>query len=79
MRARRPSPTVKPVEVALRLAQFRCLLLCNLFQTPGSLCKEYYLLIQNILSVYHIVAMYVIKHHGHTYGGFGSVLFRIGV
>jgi hypothetical protein len=40
---------VKPVEAALRLAYFRCLLLCNLFQTPGSFCKEYYLLIQNIL------------------------------
>jgi hypothetical protein len=52
------------------------LLLCNLFQTPGSLCKEYYLLIRNISSVYHIVAMRVIKHPGHTYGGFGSVLFR---
>jgi hypothetical protein len=37
------------------------------------------LLIQNISSVYHIVAMRVIKHLGHTYGGFGSVLFRTGV
>jgi hypothetical protein len=55
------------------------LLLYNLFQTPGSLCKEYYLLIRNISSVYHIVAMRVIKHPGHTYGGFGSVLFRTGV
>jgi hypothetical protein len=75
-RARRASPTVMPMEAALRLAYFHCLLLCNLFQTPGSLCKEYYLLIQNISSVYHIVAMRVIKHPGHTYGGFGSVLFR---
>jgi hypothetical protein len=55
------------------------LLLCNLFQTPGSLCKEYYLFIRNISSVYHIVAMHVIKHPGHTYGGFGSVLSRTGV
>jgi hypothetical protein len=37
------------------------------------------LLIRNILSVYHIVAMRVIKHPGHTYGGFGFVLFRSGV
>jgi hypothetical protein len=43
--ARRASPMVKPVEATLRLAYFRCLLLCNLFQTTGSLCKEYYLLI----------------------------------
>jgi hypothetical protein len=78
-RDRRASPTVKPVEAALRLAQFRCLLLCNLFQTPGSLCKEYYMLIRNISFVYHIVAMHVIKYPGHTYGGFGSVLFRTGV
>jgi hypothetical protein len=78
-RARRASPVVKSVEAALRLAYFRCLLLCNLFQTPGSLCKEYYLLIRNISFVYHIVAMCVIKHSGHTYGGFGSVLFRTGV
>jgi hypothetical protein len=70
---------VKPVEAALRLAQFRYLLLCNLFQTPGSLCKEYYLLIQNISSVYHIVPRRVIKHPGHTYGCFNSVLFRTGV
>jgi hypothetical protein len=34
------------------------------------------LLIRNISSIYHIVAMRVIKHHGHTNGGFGSVLFR---
>jgi hypothetical protein len=78
-RARRASPTVKPVEATLRLAYFRCLLLCNLFQTPGSLCKEYYLLIQNISSIYHIAAMRVIKHPAHTYGGFGSMLFRTGV
>jgi hypothetical protein len=69
----------KPVEAALRLSYFCCLLLCNHFQTPGSLCKEYYLLIQNISSVYHIVAMRVIKHLGHTYGGFDSVFFRIRV
>jgi hypothetical protein len=37
------------------------------------------LLIRNISFVYHIVAMRVIKHPGHTYGGFGSVLFRTGV
>jgi hypothetical protein len=37
------------------------------------------LLIRNISSVYHIVAMRVIKHPRHTYGGFGSVLFRTGV
>jgi hypothetical protein len=37
------------------------------------------LLIQNTSSVYHIVAMRVIKHPGHTYGGFNSVLFRTGV
>jgi hypothetical protein len=37
------------------------------------------LLIQNISSVYHIVAMCVIKHPRHTYGGFGSLLFRTGV
>jgi hypothetical protein len=70
---------VKPVEATLRLAYFRCLLLCNLFQTPGSLCKKHYLLIRNTSSVYHIVVVRVIKHPGHTYGGFGSVLFRTGV
>jgi hypothetical protein len=37
------------------------------------------LLIRNISSIYHIVAMHVIKHPGHTYGGFSTVLFRIGV
>jgi hypothetical protein len=78
-RTRRASPTVKPVEAALCLAYFCCLLLCNLFQTLGSLCKEYYLFIRNISSIYHIVAMRVIKHPGHTYGGFGSMLFRTGV
>jgi hypothetical protein len=78
-RARRASPTVKPMEAALCLAYFCCLLLCNLFQTPKSLCKEYYLLIWNISFVYHIVAMRVIKHRGHTHGGFGSMLFRTGV
>jgi hypothetical protein len=67
-RARRASPMVKPVEATLRLAYFHCLLLCNLFQTPGSLCKKYYLLIRNISSIYHIVAMCVIKHPGHTCG-----------
>jgi hypothetical protein len=36
------------------------------------------LLIRNISSVYHIVAMRVIKHLGHTYGGFGSVLLEPG-
>jgi hypothetical protein len=36
------------------------------------------LLIRNISSVYHIVAMCVIKHPGHTYGGFGSVLLEPG-
>jgi hypothetical protein len=36
------------------------------------------LLIRNISSVYHIVAMRVIKHPGHTYGGFGSVLLELG-
>jgi hypothetical protein len=36
------------------------------------------LLIRNISSVYHIVAMRVIKHPGHTYGGFGSVLLEPG-
>jgi hypothetical protein len=69
---------VKPVEAALRLAYFRCLLLCNLFQTPGSLCKEYYLLIRNISSIYHIVAMRLIKHPGHTFGVFGSVFLEPG-
>jgi hypothetical protein len=33
------------------------------------------MLIRNISSVYHIVAMRVIKHIGHTYGGFDSVFF----
>jgi hypothetical protein len=37
------------------------------------------MLIQNISFVYHIVAMRVIKHPGHMYGGFGSMLFRTGV
>jgi hypothetical protein len=37
------------------------------------------LFIQNISSAYHIVSMCVIKHPGHTYGGFDSVLFRTGV
>jgi hypothetical protein len=36
------------------------------------------LLIRNISSVYHIVAMRVFKHLGHTYGGFGSVLLEPG-
>jgi hypothetical protein len=37
------------------------------------------LLNRNISSVYHIVAMRVIKHPGHTYGGFGFMLLRTGV
>jgi hypothetical protein len=31
---------VKPVEAVLRLGN-RCLLLCNLFETLGSLCKKH--------------------------------------
>jgi hypothetical protein len=57
---RMASLTVKPVK--LHYAQFNSAVCFDVifFQTPGSLCKEYYSFIYNIASVYHIVAMRVI-------------------
>jgi hypothetical protein len=71
-KARWASPTVKHVEAALRLILFCCFPLCNLFQTLSHYVRNITLFNQNILSIYHIVVVRVIKHPGHTYKGFGS-------
>jgi hypothetical protein len=51
---------VKPTEVALCLV-IRCLLLCNIFETPGHFVRELYsgYLIQTLHLLYHDKSMYV--------------------
>jgi hypothetical protein len=49
------------------------------FRPLGHYVRNITLINQDSSSIYHIVAMRVIKHPGHTYRGFGSVLFRTGV
>jgi hypothetical protein len=70
-KARCASPTIKPNSAVFCSVIF--------FRPPGHYVRNITLLNRNISYVYHIVAMCVIKHPGHTYRGFGSVLLRTGV
>jgi hypothetical protein len=67
---------VKPVEAALHLVYFYSVIF---FRPLGHYVRNISLFNQNISSVYHIVAMRVIKHPGHTYRGFGSVFYDRGM
>jgi hypothetical protein len=57
-RARRASPTVKPVEARLTLS-CRCFL-CNFLYIQGSFCNEQVFILLNMDSSYHIVTIRVI-------------------